>query len=68
MKITYTISGLTIPGVGKAEEGKTVSVSKEMGKDLINQGIAIKHEGRSPKKEEVVKTMVEKQEAKGGKE
>ena len=66
MKITYIVSGLTIPGVGKAEEGKTVSVSKEMGKDLVRQGVAIKHEGRSSK--EVVKTMVEKQEAKGGKE
>lgn len=66
MKITYTKSGLTIPNVGTTEEGKTVSVDKETGKDLIRQGIAIKHEGRSPK--EVVTTMVEKQEAKGGKE
>lgn len=66
MKITYTVSGLTIPGVGKAEEGKTVSVSKEMGKDLVRQGIAVKYEGRPSK--EVVKTMVEKQEAKGGSE
>lgn len=64
MKITYMKSGVMIPNVGMAEEGKTITVSKEIGEDLIRQGIAEKHGGRPP----VVKTMVEKKEAKGGKD
>ena len=42
MKIEFVRGGLSIPGVGLAEVGRTIKVDAETGKDLIEQGIAKK--------------------------
>tara|TARA_R100001443_G_scaffold20068_1_gene31963 strand:- start:23013 stop:23192 length:180 start_codon:yes stop_codon:yes gene_type:complete len=40
MKIKYTISGLEISGYGISKRGLEVDVPEEVGKSLIEQGLA----------------------------
>ena len=40
MKIKYTISGLEISGYGISKKGLEVDVPEEVGKSLIEQGLA----------------------------
>ena len=52
MKIKFIVGDLTIVGFGKAEKDKIVTVSNELGANLINDGIAIEVKVRQNKEED----------------
>jgi len=52
MKIKFIKGDLTIVGFGKAEKDKIVTVSKELGANLVNDGIAIEVKASKIKEED----------------
>jgi hypothetical protein len=53
MKIRWLVGGLSFPGIGVANPGKTVSIGKVVAEELIGRGLA-EEVGKKVKKQKIV--------------